>query len=122
MKSSPELAERFVSLLEEHADATLEKSETNRIYADNVRRRARMVEGLLNGEVGTVSGVVCTWTDDIQPIAEALFDTDLADREIGAHVDFTPTVFPGIEARIRMISSDEMLGPTLCLDMTNGEA
>jgi hypothetical protein len=109
----------FIGLLEAHADKALEDSETNLMYADNVRRRARMVEKLLNGEIGTVKGVVCTWTDDIQPIAEALFGTDLNEHAIGEHIDYTPTVFPGVDARIRMLSSDEMLGPSLSLDITS---
>lgn len=117
-KSETDKAQKFIGLLEAHAEAVLSESHTNGVYAENVRRRARVVEGIINGDIGTVRGVVCTWTDDIQPIAETLFGTDLDGHAIGEHKDYSPTVFSGVDARVRMLSSDEMLGPSLSLDIT----
>jgi hypothetical protein len=120
--NNPSGADGFIELLERHADQVLRESGTNQLYAETVKRRARMVEGLLNGEIETIRGVVSTWTDDIKPIAEAVFGEGLDGHFIGEHEDYSPTIFPGVSARIRMLSSDEMLGPTLSLDMSREPA
>lgn len=112
------MVDAFIDMLEAHAEDALSRGETNQPYANQVRGRAVMVRDLLEGGApGEVRGVVSTWTNDMRPIAELLFGVGLEERRIGDHVDYSPTVFDGVKARVRMLSSDEMLGPTLSLDM-----
>jgi len=111
----------FVSMLEAHAQASLEASETNSLYSERVLRNAEAVRELLKSKVGEVPSVVGTWFESFKPIAETVFGVDITDGT-GMELpvlfgDYSLTVFPGIYGRVRRVLLDEIMGPALSLDL-----
>jgi hypothetical protein len=92
------------------------------LYAANVFRRAAEVEALLITRTGEVTGVITSWMDDVQPLLEAVFGRDLEGEELGAFQDYTPTIFSGIYGRTRIVSTDEIFGPCIALDLAADSA
>jgi hypothetical protein len=63
----------FVEMLNNHAAGVIEKSPKSALYVATVRLRAQQALKLISDQSGEVKGVVISWTEDIQPIAETLF-------------------------------------------------
>lgn len=116
-----EMTEVIVDMLEAHARASLEISQTNELYAKQVLQRAEAVRQLLNDRVGEVQGVVGTWFDGFKPIAETIFGTTIPENTAMelpiTFGNYSPTVVAGIYGRVRRISLDEIMGPALALDL-----
>ena len=89
----------------------------NTLYANSVFRRAAEVEALLITKTGKVKGVVTSWADEVQPLLEAVFGRSLEGEELGAFQDYAPTIFSGIYGRTRIVSTDEIFGPCIALDL-----
>ncbi len=114
--------EVVLDALEAHAAQSIESSNHNLIYAENVRRRSEELRTLILGKTGIVEGVAISWIDEIRPLAELFFDIELDGQELGAYRKFRPTAFRGIYARTKILSSDEVFGPTISLDIAAQEA
>jgi hypothetical protein len=121
MKHTPEKPDftpaAFVDMLNRHAAEVVERSPTSALYAETVRNRAQAVQALITDQIGEVKGVVTSWMEEVQPFAETLFDLNLDGEQLGALREYTPTVFQGIYGRTRILSTDEMFGPTITLDL-----
>ena len=109
--------EILLGIIESHAVDSLETNSSNAKYAETVRLRAQQTKALITNKSGEVKGVVTSWVDDIQPILEVVFNKDLSGHAMGEHREFSPTAFDGIFARICIISTDEIFGPLVALDL-----
>lgn len=107
----------LLAVLESHAADSLEKNATNAQYAESVRLRAQQASALITSKSGEVKSLVASWVDDVQPVVETVFGMDLSGHQIGEHEGYTPTVFESVYGRIRIVSTDEMFGPVLALDL-----
>lgn len=111
--------------LQTHADSVLRRSQSNARYAAQVLLKKEQVKDLLSNQTGIVEGVVSTWIDDFRPLAQELFGAAANDEEALVlpvlYGNFSPTLIPGVSARIRRVSLDEIMGPMLALDITAQE-
>jgi hypothetical protein len=107
----------LLAVLELHAADSLEKNATNAKYAESVRLRAQQASALITSKSGEVKSLVASWVDDVQPVVETVFGMDLSGHQIGEHEGYMPTVFKSVYGRIRIISTDEIFGPVLALDL-----
>jgi len=87
-------------------------------HSRNANLKIQKFIALLEDRAGLLQGVYIDWVNGMQPIAEAVFGTDLNGHKLGEHKEYSATIFDDIEGRIHIISTDEMWGPTLSLDLT----
>jgi hypothetical protein len=113
----------FVGLLEEHADQSFSRSDTNFEYALGVKRNAiRIEEMVLCRQAGVVEAAVSTWWEDMKPIAERLFGTVLDENPMEwaspeKFGEFKGTVTPAVTAKLRHVLTDGGSGPMFALDV-----
>jgi len=110
-------AQAFVGRLLAHASESAERDSSNELYAEAVRSNASKVEELLTAKTGKVAGVAASWTNEMQPLLETLLGRSIEGEPLGAFKDYVPTALNGIYARARIVSVDEMFGPSLILDV-----
>lgn len=122
MSEPGEAINDLCSKLESHAEESANNNSANRIYAENVRERIDEVRALIDTRRGAVKGVAISWMQEMQPIAEVVFGQSLEGRPIGSLREYTPTVFDGILGRTCILSTDEMFGPTLSLDLAAADS
>ena len=106
----------LLDVVEQHAALSLTRSGSNAPYVEETRRRLVDAQALILSQTGEVEGLMACWISEIRPAAEILFG-DLTNRDIGSTKDYTPTLFVGVYARTRIMSIDEIFGPTVSLDL-----
>jgi hypothetical protein len=107
----------LIDLLSFHAGEIAMNSPGSALYAASVFRRAAEVEALLINKAGEVKGVVTSWEYAVQPLLEAVFGRSLEGEELGAFRDYSPTIISGVYGRTRIVSTDEIFGPCIALDL-----
>lgn len=116
----------LLDMLQGHAQAVVDRNPSNAKYAERVLERRAQVEELLLTRQGAVEGIVSTWIDDFRPLAQELFGVEATDVEAMQlpviFGDYSPTLLPGISAKIRRTSLDEIMGPLLSLDLAATQA
>jgi hypothetical protein len=110
---------KLIAILESHAADSLAKNTSNAKYAETVRLRAQQAEVLITNKSGEVISMAASWLEDMQPIVETVFATDLNGHPIGEYQAYMPTVFAGVFGRTRIVSTDEMFGPVIALDLAS---
>lgn len=110
--------QRLISL---HIDSVLAQGDTSARYVEATRKKAAQLEEVIHDREGGIRGLVIGWMDDVRPVAESLFGVSLEGQPIGNFGDeqgtYHPTVFEDIGGRVRILSTDEIWGPTLSLDI-----
>lgn len=114
---SAETPTALVDTLSYQAGEIVMRNPGNVLYAASVFRRAAEVEALLITKTGEVRGVVNSWTNELQPLLEAVFGRSLEGEQLGTFQDYVPTIFNGIYGRTRVVSTDEIFGPCIALDL-----
>jgi hypothetical protein len=121
MRQSHELptitSDALVDMLNNHADRVVEENTSNSQYAETVRLRAQQTQRLIDDRSGEARSVIATWERHAQPIIEAVFGMPLEGQEIGDLAEYSLTRFGGIYGRVRIVSTDEIWGPALALDL-----
>ena len=107
----------LVLMLNAHAESSLQRSSRNQPYAEYVKAKAEELRGLLEGKDCEIQGLMLSWMSEIQPVAEYMFGADLHETKLGEHKDYKETIFDGVYARTRILSIDEIFGPTISLDV-----
>jgi len=115
--TTPESICRFTDALKKHADNSVCTNISNAKYADQTRQRAEAAKELIESKRGAVAGVAISWRAEIQPLAEIVFGRNLDGTQIGLLREYSPTAFEGILGRTCIISTDEMLGAAISLDL-----
>lgn len=110
-------AQLFIDKLMAHAADAAERNTSNELYAERIRSATDKVKELLATKTGEFPGVATSWTTDMQPLIETLYGRSIEGEPLGAFKDFTSTAIEGIYARTRIVSIDEMFGPSLTLDL-----
>ena len=107
----------LVSMLNNHADRTVEENTSNSQYAEAVKLEAQQAQRLIDDRSGEVRSVIATWERHAQPIIEAVFGIPLEGQHIGDLSAYSLTTFDDIYGRIRIVSTYEIWGPALALDL-----
>lgn len=117
-----DLTDEIIELFSAQVNAAEQRSHTNARYVEKARRNIEQLKLLIGeyGEPGCIDGVIIAWWEEFKPIGECLFGTVLDDDDPRAwEQDFTapmPTVVPDLYASLRIISTDEIMGPMIALD------
>jgi hypothetical protein len=61
--------------------------------------------------------VIGTWQQDAQPIIEAVFGISLEGQQLGELSEYSPTRFNYIHGRVSIVSTDEIWGQMLSVDL-----
>jgi hypothetical protein len=114
------------TLLYRHIEAASSAGDVNAKYVEAAKGKLDKLDGFIKSREGQIRGLAIGWTSDVQPIAENIFGQSLEGRPIGElggeQGSYNPTVFEGIQGRLRIISVDEIWGPMLSLDLIGQEA
>ena len=114
-------AELLKGIIYDHADRSLAENASNWKYAEVTKERAEQAQELIDTRSGEVRGVISTWQNSAQLILEVVFGGPLEGHAIGELEKYSPTKFDGICGRVRIVSTDEMWGPVLSLDLIADE-
>ncbi len=115
--SEQALANKLAEALEQHAADSLVSNPSNAIYAEAVREKSQWVQELISSKSGAVPGVLASWMPKIVPVAELLFGEDFSKHPLGDFIDYGPTALDGVAGRLKIVSIDEIFGPTVVLDL-----
>jgi hypothetical protein len=105
--------------LANHVAKVLQRSPTNKMYAERVAANIHILDELANRSSGSIEYVVTTWREDFLPIASIVFGRELTLEQISElPSDYTSTAIEGLLGKVSVISEDEIMGPMFSLDLT----
>ena len=117
-----ETPDSLCQLLINHADDTSRENISNSLYAAAVRGKIEALKTLIDTQSGEVRSIISTWEKQARPIIETLFGTSLEGHRLGDFAEYSPTRFEGVCGRVRIISTDEIWGPALTVDLAGSKS